>query len=172
MASAGDRDRLNRLVSEHVPAALRFAVRLAGRVEPAEEIVQEALCRAARGFESFGGRCEFRTWFFRIVVNAFRDWLAANRHDRCADLPEELVDRRALDPAEAAAAGELGAMIARRISALPPRQREVLVLVVYEQMSVAEVAQMLGVSPTNVHVNLHHARSRLRAELAPYLIEK
>jgi len=55
---------------------------------------------------------------------------------------------------------------------LPPRQREVLVLTAYEQLRPGEVAEVLGISESSVHANLHYARARLREELAPYLSEK
>ena len=45
-------------------------------------------------------------------------------------------------------------------------------LTTYEQMLPREVAEVLGISESNVHANLHYARARLREELAPYLTEK
>jgi DNA-directed RNA polymerase specialized sigma24 family protein len=48
----------------------------------------------------------------------------------------------------------------------------VLVLIAYEEMRPSEVAEVLGISESNVHANLHYARARLREELAPYLTEK
>ena len=173
MAPGGERDRLIQLVSEHVPEALRFAVGLTGRLDLAEEVVQEALYRAARSFQTFRGESQFRTWLFRIVLSAWRDHGAAARRDARRQLmPDELVDRRATDPSTAAMAGELGELIAARVSALPPRQREVLVLIAYHELSPREVATVLGISEANVHVNLHHARARLRRELAAFLVEK
>ncbi len=173
MALSGDRDLLDRLVLEHLPGALRFAVRLTGRVDLAEEIVQEALCRAARGIHTFRGQSQFGTWLFAIIVRAFRDHTAAvRRRGAVAVVSPDLADPRAEDPAAAVLEGELSELVAQRISALPPRQREVLVLVTCEQLSPREVAEVLGISESSVHANLHHARTRLRAELAPYLVEK
>ena len=62
--------------------------------------------------------------------------------------------------------------MARLVSSLPPRQREVLVMVAYEQMTTADVAAALGVTEHNVRANLHAARARLRERLAPYLAEQ
>ena len=171
MTRAGNQGLLDRLVAEHMPEALRFAIRLTGCQEMAEEVVQEALYRAARGADSFRGESQFRTWFYRIVISAFRDQLTASARQRCAgELTDDLADPRGEDPA-AAMAGELRDLIAQRISALPPRQREVLVLTTYERLRPRQVAEVLGISESNVHVNLHYARARLRAELAAYLTE-
>ena len=173
MALAGNQGELDRLVADHLPEALRFALRLCGCHETASEIVQEALCRAARGIGSFEGRSQFRTWFYRIIISAFHDYTAAAaRQSRSGELTEELADTRGEDPAAAAMTNELRDLIARRVSALPLRQREVLLLITYEQLRPSEVAEVLGISESNVHVNLHYARTRLREELAAYLSEK
>jgi RNA polymerase sigma-70 factor, ECF subfamily len=171
MTSAGDRELLNRLVLEHVPDALRLVIRLGGSHDLADEVVQEALYRMARRAHTFRGEAQFRTWFFRIVLNALADHYrnAARRGEQ--DCLEEVADPRAAEPGAALEAGELSELVARRVSELPPRQREVLVLVTYHGLSPREVAAVLDISESNVHAQLHYARARLRAELAPYLTE-
>ena len=134
--------------------------------------MQEALYRVARTASSFRGESQFRTWFYRIIISAFRDQLAATARHRCAgELTDQLADPHSEDPSAATMADELRSLIAQRVSALPPRQREVLVLIAYEQMPPREAAELLGISESNVHANLHYARARLREELAPYLKE-
>jgi RNA polymerase sigma-70 factor (ECF subfamily) len=189
MGPIADRTIFDQLVLEHLSAAHRFAVRLTGDPDEAEEVAQDALARAARGWRTYSGRggATFRTWLFQVVVNAFRDRLerAGRRQDVGAGgesgdagrgtnhhpLTEHLPDPRAPDPAAAAEAGELGALAARFVSDLPPRQREVLVLCAYENLSALEVADVLGISHQNVRTCLHLARERLRQQLAPYLGE-
>jgi RNA polymerase sigma-70 factor (ECF subfamily) len=165
-----DENTLNQLVLDHLPGMLRLAVRLTGSPDAAEEIVQEALVRVARSWRSFRGQAHFKTWLFRIVINVFRDQL--RQRPSPEPLPEELCDLRAGDPALEAANNELGRLIGSRVSALPPRQREVLVLTAYESLAPREIADVLGISEANVHSTLHVARQRLRRELAPYLAEK
>jgi len=55
------------------------------------------------------------------------------------------------------------------VSRLPPRQREVLVLIVFEKLSTSETAALVGISEQNVHATLSAARARLKQRLAPYL---
>jgi RNA polymerase sigma-70 factor, ECF subfamily len=98
----------------------------------------------------------------------FHDWLGRQRDA----LPlEEVCDVRHADPVSCAEAEELGRHIAERVSALPPRQREVLVLSFYEGLSAQEVAHLLDVQVANVYATLYQARQRLRAELAPFLAD-
>lgn len=169
MAPPADRASLDQLVSAHLSEALRLAIRLTGDPDEAEEVVQEALVRVARSWESFRGEAQFRTWLFRIVINAFRDWLAARKATESLD--EDVPDRRVADPYSEAATAELGRLIAARVSALPRRQREVVILTCYEGLSAQEAADVLGISRGNVHATLHVARQRLRRELAGHFAE-
>ena len=164
------RSDLDGLVREHLPAALRFATRLARDPDLGEEIVQEALLRVARSWTRFRAESMFRTWLFRIVINCANDQASRNR--RREALPDDMVDARHGDPAAAAAAGELDEIIADLVARLPDRQRTVFVLSTIEKFAPAEIAQILDVSQGNVRVNLHLARERLRQQLAPYLAEE
>lgn len=164
MGLAMDRNRFDRLMLAHLDGAHRFAIRLTGDTDAAEDVMQEALCRAARGWRTFAERSSFKTWLFSIVLNAFRDRRVPRERQ---ELPEQLCDLRVVDPADAASASELGGLIARLVSSLPVRQREVLVMIVYEQLSIGEVAQVLKISETNVRANLSLGRRQLRKLLTP-----
>ena len=163
-----DRETLDELVSEHHAPLLRLATRLTGEVECADEIMQEALLRVTQNWNGFRGQSGFKTWATRVLLNVFHDWLGKQRKS----LPlEDVPDGRQPDPASCAMAEELGRHIARRVSALPPRQREVLILLTYEGLSAAEAAQLLDMQVANVYSTLYQARQRLRVELAPFLAE-
>jgi RNA polymerase sigma-70 factor, ECF subfamily len=161
-----DRETLDRLISEHHAPLLRLAIRLTGEVESAEEMMQEALLRVTQNWNGFRGQSAFKTWATRILLNVFHDWVAKPRNS----LPlEDVRDARQPDPASCAMAAELGRHIARRVSTLPPRQREVLVLLAYEGLSAEAAAQLLDMQVANVYSTLYQARQRLRGELAPFL---
>lgn len=170
MGRSADKRDLDRLVSSHLPETLRFATRLTGNTDQAEEVVAEALVRVSRSWESFRGEARFGTWLYRIVINVFRDGEAARA--RTESLDHDPPDPRSPDPASEAWVGELGELVADRVSTLPPRQREVLVLIAYERLSPTEVARVLGISEANVHATLHVARGRLRTQLGPLLMER
>jgi len=129
--------------------------------------------RAARGWQSYRGDARFQTWLFQIIVHAFRDqWARDQRRLTSSSIDAaDPADQRAIDPADAAAGVELSERVAAIVSALPPRQREVIVLVVYEKLTCTQAAVFLGLSESNVRANLHYARQRLRAQLATYLPE-
>jgi RNA polymerase sigma-70 factor (ECF subfamily) len=158
------------LVTSHLSAAQRFAIRLTGNAETAEDIVGESLVRAARSWQTYRGEARFSTWLFQIVVHVFRDY-QARRRNSTAPLDDTVADPRSVDPAGAVAAKELSERIAAAVSVLPPRQREVLVLVVYENLTCAQAADILELNESAVRANLYLARQQLRCCLARYLPE-
>jgi len=161
-----DSQELDLLVAEHHTALRRLATRLTGSVEASEEIMQETLLRIVRGWRRFEGKASFKTWAITILLNVFRNWIAQQRDV----LPlEDMPDVRQSDPATNAMEQELGRIVAHRVSTLPPRQREVLILLVYEGLAPKEVGQLLHMQLANVYSNLYQARQRLRRELAPFL---
>ncbi len=159
MAPPIDRAEIDRLVVEHLPAALRFALRLTRDPHLAEDVVQEALCRVLRRWRSFRGEASFGTWMLQIVVNVDRDRRRSQRD--VVPLPDnEMVSHVAL-PAEQAAADELHANVRAAIDRLPQRQREVALLALGEGLAARDVARVLETTEANVHTCLHLARKRI-----------
>ena len=170
MTRPGKRAQFDELVSASLPAALRFAVRLTGRLDKAEEVVQEAMLSASRSWKTYRGDSQFQTWLFRIVVNTFRSWLARPAVPKTLAL--DVVDPSQRSPSEAASAGELSETVAACVADLPLRQREVVVLSVYEGLDAGQIAKVLSMSIENVYSTLSVARAKLRRQLGAYLAEK
>jgi RNA polymerase sigma-70 factor (ECF subfamily) len=159
MARPIDRQDVDRLVVEHLPAALRFALRLCGDQHVAEDVVQEAMCRVLRQWRAFRGASSFKTWFLQIVLNAGRD---RRRRMRVVEpLDDGALPGSTPTPVELAAVAELGQELRIAINHLPERQREVALLAWGETLDVDEIAMVLGVSEANVYTNLHLARKRI-----------
>jgi RNA polymerase sigma-70 factor, ECF subfamily len=159
MAQLIDRHEVDRLVVEHLPAALRLALRLSGDGHAAEDVVQEALCRVLRRWRSFRGDASFRTWLLQIVVNVNRDRLRrVHAYQPICDC-EPLATTPKSE--ELAAGTELHGRICAAIEFLPERQREVALLTWGEGLAAGEVAQVLEITEANVNTTLHLARKRI-----------
>lgn len=158
-----DRDAIDRLAVEHLPVALRMALRLAGDADLAEEMVQETLCRVLRQWRTFRGEASFRSWLLQILVNVDRDRRRRRPH-QSIDESHEAVDRRE-SAVESASASELEGRVRREIERLPERQREVALLSWGEGLAAAEVSVVLEITEANVYATLHVARKRLAQAL-------
>ncbi|QWC86342.1 RNA polymerase sigma factor [Nocardioidaceae bacterium] len=157
--------RLGDLFDAHAPRLLGYARRL---VEPAdaEDLVSEAFCVAARRLDAVPADPDrARPWLYAVVRK-----LAAN-HRRTAgrhrDLWQQLL-RETWQPGghHAAPDAATDAAIAREaaisaLGALREGDRELLLLLAWDGLEVAEAAVVLGVRPATLHVRLHRARARL-----------
>jgi RNA polymerase sigma-70 factor (ECF subfamily) len=127
----------------------------------AEDIVQEcflALLRPECAFDPH--RTAPRTYLFGAVRNqALKRW-------RLSEAPADA--QEPLTPERECYAGELKLAVARAIRQLPEGQREVLILAHYEQMALAEIAEILQIELGAVKSRLQRARASLRDMLAAY----
>jgi RNA polymerase sigma-70 factor, ECF subfamily len=163
------RSRFEALVLPHLDAAYRLARWLARAPGDADDVVQEALLRAFRSFDTLRGS-DARAWVLAIVRNCYLSALAERRRRAAEPLTEEH-EAGAEGACAAAAADPEGASIerderrtlARLIAALPGEHREVLVLRELEDMSYREIAEVTQVPIGTVMSRLARARAALRA---------
>src|SRR6058998_1256845 len=150
----GDGSAFDALVLRHRLAVYRVAYRLLGSHEEADDVSQEAFLRAYRALPGFRGDASFRTWITRIVINL----ALSARRARVTTVPIE----KAAGP-EAALRRE----VRLAVRDLPRRQRQVLILKVYEGMKFAEIAQAAGMSIGTAKATFFQAVRNLRTRLAP-----
>ena len=144
--------------------------------EDARDLSQEAFIRLWESAGSFRGRSWFSTWFYRLLVNLCLDhrrkhrwWHQAFRREERAgdDAPSALEQQPApgVDPIEALGHERARARLWDAAAALSPQQRAVLVLHVQEEMTMGEVARVMGCAEATARVHLHRALTALRATL-------
>ncbi len=154
------------LLEEHVPRVYRFALRLTGDRHQAEDLTQETFLRAWRGRKRLRDPDALRVWLFKIAVNLWRDRVRrARRAPQPAGSPPDDRESPSASPVERALQREDVARALAAIDSLPPRQREVLYLHACEELSIAQIADVLQVSPEAVKSSLSLARKRMRREL-------
>ena len=158
-----DRTAIDRLVVEHLPMALRMALRLSGDADTAEDLVQETLCRVLKQWRTYRGEASFRSWLLQIQVNVDRDRRRRRGHQSINDVEETVA--KSASVAEAATAAELHRQVRSEIDRLPERQREVALLSWGEGLAAGEIAVVLGITEANAHATLHVARKRLAKAL-------
>jgi RNA polymerase sigma-70 factor (ECF subfamily) len=152
------------LFDEHRRPLFRFAYRMTQSVADAEDVVQECFLQLLRPECSYDpAATPIRTYLFGVVRNQSLKRL----EKRVAPVAGERTARDA-SPEKEALQVELQEAVARAVSALPPPLREVLLLAHYEQLTVDEIARVVGVESTTVKSRLQRARAELRETLAEY----
>jgi RNA polymerase sigma-70 factor (ECF subfamily) len=131
-------------------ASFGWALACCGRDRAlAEEVLQDAYFKVLDGRAKFGGAAAFKTWLFgviRLTATEHRRWgvLRFRRGEGAVEATELEDGKRA--PDSEAGARERASLLAKALAKLPERQREVLHLVFYEDLSIAEAATVMGVS--------------------------
>lgn len=160
-AAAGDRTAFARLLDRHYNRVFRLAWRWSGRRETAEDIAQDVVVKVARAIRGFRGDSQFSTWLYRIAYTTAADALRDAQRMQ-ATAPSNivmLIDEQTPPPAERIEGAELW----EAVRALPPQQRDAVLLVYGEDMSHAEAASAMDCSEKTVSWHLHEARKRLKA---------
>ncbi len=154
--ATGDEPALEELCRRYERPLYQFLYRQTlGR--DVEDLFQETWLRVVRAAPRFDRSRRFSTWMFQIAVNLCRDW---RRREPPAPVDPATV---AESPDGDDAAGRIEASLdaERLLAALPESQRSVVVLRHYHDLSVAEVAEILGCPRGTVKSRLHLAMARL-----------
>jgi RNA polymerase sigma-70 factor, ECF subfamily len=170
-AQAGDQNAFGELVCLHRAGVVAVVYRMCGHMPLAEEAAQEAFLRAWQNLNSYRPQFAFRSWVYRIAVNAALD--ALRRERRLTGLTEaggERLLHPGPGPEEQVAAGERARMVQQAILRLPEGARAVLVLREYGEMSYSEIAAALNIPAGTVMSRLNTARAQLRRELAGQMV--
>ena len=157
----GDTAAFTTLVDRHAAACTRFAMRMLGNREDAEDATQETFLRAYRSLARYEERQAFRTWLFQILINRCRT--AAVRRERRHRM--FLVDDNAVASASvrpAAEASDLRAELQRVVDALDPDQREAFLLKHVEQLSYDQMAAATGVGVSALKMRVKRACDRMQ----------
>jgi RNA polymerase sigma-70 factor, ECF subfamily len=175
---AGQTELFCTLIAPYQRTAYAIAYSVVNNAADAEEVAQEAFLNALKGLPNFRAESKFSTWLIQITLNEARARVRDNRAHLYHSLnessksedgdfvPRDLADWREI-PSEALARKELRENIEQALRTLRPIYREILVLRDIEHFSVAETAEVLGISKDMVKTRLLRARLKMREALAP-----
>ena len=157
-----------RLIAEYGDRLYDTAFRLCQDESAARDLVNRTLWRAIERIGLFSGASSMYTWLYSILVNFWRMDLRQKKkmdillfQDEMPDCPDERPD-----PAEALAAKADSEAIRNAIAELPEYYRVVVVFRYFEDMSVPEIAVVLGIPEGTVKFRLHKAKNMMRRKLA------
>ncbi|HLP08254.1 MAG TPA: sigma-70 family RNA polymerase sigma factor [Opitutaceae bacterium] len=162
--AAGDPDALQPLFDRWKLPLLNFFYRALGSRADAEDLALQTFHRVYRAAARYRPETKFSAWLFAIARRELLHELRRRRRKPVEPVPPEDLVSLAADasPHERRRATELEEHLLAALQQLPERQRSALLLTAAGELSPAEIATALGVSPGNLHVILHRARQTLR----------
>jgi RNA polymerase sigma-70 factor, ECF subfamily len=171
-AGDGDQAAFVQLYERHRQPIFRFAYRLLGSVEIAEDVTHDCFLSLIRKPQNFRPeRASLKTYLFAAARNlALKYFRGVGREETLDELNEEPRVAARQEPLRRLLDEELATMVKEAILSLPPLQREALVLYEYEGFSLNEIAGITEVEVGAVKGRLFRARERLKSILGPYVV--
>jgi RNA polymerase sigma-70 factor (ECF subfamily) len=174
---AGDFDAFSELVDAHKNKIYVLIHRLVGNKENAEDIIQETFLKAIDNISQFRGDSSFGTWLYSIALNLSRAHFAKQKQMDLLPIEDylplsgdaheghsQLLDWQ--DPHKVLEIKEIRETVNRALAELPLKYREAFLLRYYNELSVKEVAKLIGESVAATKSRILRARLALRDYLA------
>jgi RNA polymerase sigma factor (sigma-70 family) len=173
LARGGDKNAFGHLARRYQSMAERIAMGMVANAFLAQELAQEAILQAYLSLDHLRDDDRFKSWLYGITLNVCRGYLRDQKIDFYSlealmggmSIDATTFSDGLLDPEAIAEERELHRTILRAVNALSPRERAATLLFYYEQLSLREVAAMLGISLVAVKGRLFKARKQLKEEL-------
>lgn len=168
-------DAFQQLFEAHADALRRYARRIVRSREAAEDLVQDVFFRLWRGWETVDTGPGIRAYLYVATRSRALNYL---RHEDTEERARVLAFPRGVTADEPALPPEgekqlesddITRAIEQVLAGMPPRQREVAALRLRHQLSTADIARRLGISPRTVEVHIARATKTLREQLPPLL---
>ena len=174
-AKAGDKSAFGKLVTCYYEMVYVVVFGVVSNAEVARDLTQDVFLKIYRDLARFEGKSKFKTWLYRIAVNAAIDQIRRKRPSVSLEgyekdgesVPIQIPDCHP-GPSEQASRSEWKQRIEAAINKLSPEHRAVLVLREWQGLSYDEIAETLNVQIGTVMSRLYYARKKLTEVLKPF----
>lgn len=171
----GNIDAFGQLVIKYQNRLFNAILRMVGSYDDAQELTQDAFCRALRGIRKFRGSSGFYTWLFRIGINLSINHRRRKQQIHFANLQDrknvmgqqasglaEMADHRSRSPEYQVELTEAHQKVMAALERLEPQERAIIILRDIEEMNYEEMAVVLEIPVGTVKSRLSRARMALR----------
>ena len=171
---AGDRNAYAMLVDKYKGMVYTIALKILRNNEEAEETAQDAFIKAYQSLSKFKRESKFSTWLYRIVYNAA---ISKTRKKvlQKVDLNNEIIDNYTTDEIKSnlfiLEEGDKKKLVKKIMSNLNPEESALITLYYYDDKTTEEIADIMGLSQSNVKVRLFRIRNKMNYELQQYLLD-
>ncbi|MDQ3011272.1 MAG: sigma-70 family RNA polymerase sigma factor [Acidobacteriota bacterium] len=170
---AGETDAFSLLVRRWERPIYGLSLRMLGRDEDARDVCQETFMAAFRNLRKFRGDAKFSSWLYRIALNACHSKMRKQTGNIERSIDQEDDDGRKFELADADAEhmpdrmhlDQRAALVRKALQALPTEMRQVIVMKEYEELTFAEISEILDIPVSTVKSRLYTGLQQMRARL-------
>ncbi len=170
---AGETDAFSLIVQRWERPIYGLSLRMLGRDEDAQDVCQETFLAAFRNLRKFRGDAKFSSWLYRIALNACHSRLRKQGGVQEKSIDQEDADGNKYEIAdsdteflpERLQRDQRAAMVRKALQALPPEMRQVIIMKEYEELTFAEIAEVLQLPVSTVKSRLYTGLQQMRTRL-------
>ena len=170
---AGDMNAFAALVDRYKSMAYTIALKILRNNEEAEETAQDAFIKAYQSLNKFKKESKFSTWLYRIAYNAAISKTRKKTLQK-VDLNNEIIDNYTTDEIKSSLLileeSDKKSLIEKIMFGISSEERALITMYYYEENSTGEIAEVMGLSQSNVKVRLYRIRNKMNYELHQYLM--
>jgi len=158
----GDCLAFEELVLRHQKAVYYFVLRILKNPSDTEDAVQKIFLLAYKNIKGFRSDSTFKTWLYRIGINQCHNFFRQNKNREFTSIEDiPLVDPQANQERDLSEKEKL-ASLRKAVEQLPYKQRMVVTLRIYQELSFEEIGAALNIRANSAKVNFHHALEKLK----------
>ena len=170
-ALRGEKSGYAGLVNRYKSFAFSIAIKIVKNREDAEEVIQDSFIKAFKSLLNFRNEAKFSTWFYRIVYTSALNYIRKGAINT-VDIDDSHANQIAVNELDGASILDRKikqVFIAKAFSLLKPEDAVLLQLFYLNEMSLEEIAEIMGIEASTVKIRLHRARPRFRIFLESFL---
>ncbi|WP_353778156.1 sigma-70 family RNA polymerase sigma factor [Winogradskyella sp. 3972H.M.0a.05] len=168
----GDSQAFAMLVNRYKDLVFSLALRMLKHREEAEEVSQDTFIKIYKSLNKFKGDSKFSTWVYKVTYNTCLDRIKKLKRTQSTQQIDEFTEHQiktldsALDRIEAKERKEA---LRKCIERLPSEDSFLVTLFYFEELSLEEISEIVGLTPNNVKVKLHRSRKKLLRIVKEYI---
>lgn len=156
----GNKEDFSLLIEKYQLYSLKVAYRFLKDRALAEDVVQESFIKVYRKMSLFEGRSSFKSWLTQVILNTCKNRIRKHSRETLGLETPKASHRKG--PEESVIHLDIGEMLRSEIEMLPDKQKQALVLRVYEDLSFKEIAEIMNSPYDTAKANYRHALMKLR----------
>jgi RNA polymerase sigma-70 factor, ECF subfamily len=158
----GDSGAFEELVIRHRKALYYFVLRVLKNPLDAEDTVQRIFLLAYQNIKGFRADATFKTWLYRIGINQCHNYFRQNKNREFISVDDIPVSDTKADPERDFSDREKLSHLQKAVERLPYKQRMVVILRIYQELTFEEIGKALNIRANSAKVNFHHALEKLK----------
>jgi RNA polymerase sigma-70 factor (ECF subfamily) len=162
-AKNGDTLAFEELVLRYQKPVYYFVLRMLKNPSDAEDAVQKIFLLVFQNIKGFRADSTFKTWLYRIGINQCNNFFRQSKNREFTPVEEIPVADLRADQEEDLSEKEIVASLRKAVDRLPYKQKMVVTLRIYQELSFEEIGKALNIRANSAKVNFHHAMEKLKS---------